>query len=158
MRVVPLTRGYVALVDDEDYALVFATKWHVLRNVKRNTVYAVGRPCDGKGPKVLMHRFILGVTDKSVQVDHENQCGVDNRRSNLRKATQAQNEHNSCSHKDGTSKYKGVSLHRSSGRWRVKIRNTQVGYFTTEGEAARAYNVAAFEHFGQFAYLNHIGE
>lgn len=40
----------------------------------------------------------------------------------------------------------------------LKHRTLNLGYFATEEEAAEAYNVAASEHFGDFAFLNTIDE
>lgn len=100
-------------------------------------------------------------------VDHINGDKLDNRRSNLRLATRTENEANKLKRrthggKATTSRYKGVSMNRDKARkkpWRAHITNkdqglTYLGSFATEVEAAKKYNEAALEMFGEFAKLN----
>lgn len=95
-------------------------------------------------------------------VDHINGNGLDNRRSNLRLATAFQNLANMAI-RPHTSQYKGVSYykHRTSyKKWVAEIRcnrkRVRLGAFESEIEAARAYNEAAKNLFGEFARLNPI--
>lgn len=97
-----------------------------------------------------------------MMIDHKNGNGLDNRRSNLRFCTNAQNQHNqrkwgSRSGKPLSSRYKGVSWHRR-GHWRAKIqaqgKRRYLGQFQSEEAAARAYDRAARELHGEFAVLN----
>ena len=96
-------------------------------------------------------------------IDHIDGDPSNNRISNLRLATRNQNARNQKKNinSDNTSKYKGVSLLRGN-RWVAKIafdgKNRGIGTYDTEREAALAYNVRAFELFGEFARLNIIGE
>lgn len=76
---------------------------------------------------------------------------------NCRWATRSQQMRNQRKRRDGlTSKYKGVT--KLKYKWRVQIsingRNTHVGVYGTEDEAARAYDAKAFELSGEFALLN----
>ena len=100
-----------------------------------------------------MHRVILNAPPGR-EVDHINRNGLDNRRSNLRLATHAQNEAN----KPPRGEYKGAYWCKKSGRWRASIRVDgrlrHMGRFATREEAARVYDDAALEAFGEFAYLN----
>ena len=83
-------------------------------------------------------------------IDHINGCQWDDRWVNLRAATHQQNQGN-MKHRSG---YKGVT--KRSNRWYVACgRNTYVGCFRTEGDAARAYDAAAKKRFGEFALLNY---
>ena len=91
--------------------------------------------------------------------DHKNHNGLDNRRLNLRESTRRQQ---ACNRRkrigDYTSKYKGVSYRKDSGKWRAKIDNLFVASTcSTEIEAAIAYNKAAISRHGAFAVLNEIG-
>jgi len=91
-------------------------------------------------------------------VDHIDRNGLNNRRSNLRLCSAAQNACNSGSARGSSSKYKGVCWNKREGKWVASIRFKNklhlMGYFTDEIAAAKAYDKSASEFFGEFAYLN----
>lgn len=152
-REVSLSCGLVALVDIEDHdEVVAAGPWHVRPNGR--TVYAQRRilRADGVGTTQQMHRFLTGWP----HVDHRNHNGLDNRRRNLRAATQAENNRNTRP-RLGTSIFKGVSWNTRSRCWVAQIRlgtTRSLGYFQAEEDAARAYDFAAWNAWGEFAWLN----
>ena len=90
-------------------------------------------------------------------IDHINGFRLDNRFQNLREATRAQNLANRRMPKHNTSGYKGIVLHKPSGRWIARIainrQVTYLGYFDTAEDAHLAYARAAAEHHGKFARL-----
>jgi hypothetical protein len=155
-RKIPLTRGLVAIVDEADYDLVMAhQRWKADRHGR--TYYAVvnlwsGGECVGA---VRMHRLILPGAE---MVDHINGDGLDNRRCNLRVATNMQNQWNAGRRADNSSGYKGVSLRRATGKWYAYIRvngfQHSLGFHDTAEHAARARDAAALEMHGEFARLN----
>jgi hypothetical protein len=151
MKKIPLTRGYVAEVDDADYDKVMAAgPWTAL--ITPNTVYA-WRHRGGKSQ--LMHRFLLGLTDRRIQFDHCDLDGLNNQRWNLRACTLSQNMANSPKRRGAyTSTYKGVYWHKAAGKWgagiRVNGKTRYLGLFTDEAAAAAAYRAAARKHFGPF--------
>ena len=165
MRTVPLhgktARGRVALVDDEDYDLVMGYRWSVRESGRASEerpipyawayVAAVG---DRKRGSVAMHNLIMGI----IGVDHANGNTLDNQRSNLRPATQSENVGNSRKRLNTTSQYKGVSWNRRKSRWRAVIRaggrTRHLGSFTSEADAALAYDAAARTAYGEFACVN----
>lgn len=158
MKEIPLTHGYVALVDDEDYDWLMQWKWHLTKQG-----YAGTRA--GK-TQILMHRLITRAA-KGQEVDHKNLNKLNNQRSNIRVCTPAQNKTNRTKQINikkparetmqyGYSKFKGVCRHQKKWRARIKVgdKKIHIGLFATAEEAARAYDHIAFQHFGEFARLN----
>lgn len=148
-RLIPLTKGKVVIVDERDFDRLSAHKW-ALQSTPKGNLYASRHD----GPRVvLMHREVLGVP-ADVNVDHRNLDGLDNRRENLRAAGQAQNSLNHPGRKGRKSLYKGVYLHKQNQNWIASFRHQHLGSFSTEEEAALAYDAAAFKADPEFAYLN----
>lgn len=150
---IPLSRGFVAIVDDEDAERVLRHKWSALP--MGHTVYgqrSVKRP-DGRWTTQKLHTFLTGFAI----TDHRNGDGLDNRRSNLREATQAQNLCNRRPRR-GPSGFKGVTWYARHSTWKAQItkagKNYHLGYFADPAEAARAYDAAARDLHGEFASLN----
>jgi hypothetical protein len=126
---IELTRGYVALVDAQDVEFLQEWKWYARLN--NGIIYA--------GSKIgerytFMHRLILSAA-KGLGVDHRNGNGLDNRRSNLRLATNSQNQMNRGLQRNNTSGFKGVSFDRRRGLWMAKIYVERkyhfLGYFSS---------------------------
>lgn len=106
-----------------------------------------------------MHRQILGLKHgDGLKCDHINGNGLDNRNSNLRLATNSQNQHNARKQLNNRSGYMGVSWDRRTERWLVQIQADNVqrhlGRFDDPVEAACAYDDAARKLHGEFATLN----
>ncbi len=159
-REITLSKGMVALVDDCDYEELSKYKWCARK--AGGTWYAEthGPQKDGKRKFYSMHRVIVNPPD-GMQVDHIDRNGLNNMRGNLRLATRAQNGYNCIRFvASRASAYKGVSRHRH--KWQASIhvdkRCIGLGTFQTEVEAAIAYNQAARELHGEFAYLNDVEE
>ena len=157
VKEIPLTRGYVAFVDDADYARVVAAgPWHVTLSAN-GTAYAIGRPINPRR-KELMHRFILGISDPKILIDHSNHYGLDNQRSNLRITTKSQNSMNAGKHRKGASRFRGVYWHKKARKWSAEAfvngKKHYLGLFVSELEAARARDAAAQELHKEFARLN----
>lgn len=155
---VPLVGGSSALVDACDFRSIAGLPWRLLRG-HNGKQYAYARVGD---VTTYLHRLILGAP-QGLEVDHLSGDGLDNRRANLRLATQSQNSANSWKPRraDGaatTSQYKGVSWDRTRDRWQAKVtihgvcRN--LGRYDDEAEAARAYDAAALSAWGDFARVN----
>lgn len=157
MKEIILTRGMVAMVDDEDFEYLNQQKWYAAKSSK--TFYARARP-KKYGKHIHMHRLILGVTEPNLFPDHRDKNGLNNQRSNLRIATRSQN--NANKKPIGVSKYLGVFYQRMATNrpWYSRILkngvNKYLGSFETEKQAASAYNQAAKEIHGEFANFNDI--
>lgn len=157
----PLTQGLYAKVDADAPEEIWGVNWTAHK--KGNKIYAF-RTFKTSGAKnkthLVLHHAVLGVPAGRGEVDHENGDTMDNRRDNLRFCKHSQNGKNLKKWKTPTSSsYKGVSL-RSDGSWRAYItldaRQKHLGTFDCEVSAARAYNIAAKELFGEFARLNPV--
>jgi DNA-dependent RNA polymerase auxiliary subunit epsilon len=155
---IPLSQGFVALIDDEDYELVSKYKWHITTG-KRAIYVTASTWVNKKQVNIIMHRLIMNCP-KGMEVDHINHEGLDNTRKNLRICTKSENQMNMNSNKNTTSKYKGIYWNKFSKSWLARIMLNQksynLGYFKCEEDAAIAYNKKAVEFFGEFAKLNEI--
>lgn len=157
MKEIPLTRGKVALVDDEDYERLSQFKWWAIRaNPQYREVFYA--QTGYRTARTFMHRMIMNPPE-GMFVDHINGDGLDNRKSNLRLATHKENMRNKRYLKPGqTSCKKGVYWDRQNSKWRAQItvdgKNIYLGLFASEEGAGRAYDRAAQQYFGEFAHLN----
>jgi hypothetical protein len=158
-------RGRVAFVDLEDYDLVMRYRWHVQDQERRRegrlplayAKTATSAKGAGGGQQIYMHTLITGFSE----VDHWDSNGLNNRRGNLRDATHAQNVGNARKQPGCSSRFKGVYWSQKKtgkGRWQAQIgadhRTRYLGRFDNEEDAARAYDAAALEAWGEFARLN----
>lgn len=155
MREIELTQGYAAIVDDEDYEYLSQFKWQ--SHITTYTAYAYRR-VKGTNKHRPMHREVMGVTDPKIYIDHIDRNGLNNQRKNLRIVTWSQNQMNKTYNKRNSLGFKGVSFDGNKYIATIKVNGKQlsVGYYKTPKEAAIAYNIAAKEHFGEFAYLNPV--
>jgi len=180
MKKIPLTKGKYALVDDWAYEWLRRWKWQYVCGPNNRTGYAQrGTRENGKLRCVLMHRYILDAPWTHL-VDHKNGDTLDNRLDNIRLCTASQNAMNAdrrkWSSKESTSRYRGVwskgckscqkkrkeksdrMIMCSNCKWTAEIRANgvrhSIGTFTSELEAAKAYNKKAQELHGEFAVLN----
>lgn len=155
---IPLTKGYAALVDADEAHMVTG-KWAASVRYRADgsvrTVYAVqDRVTAGKRKRVMLHRLLEQAPDH-LMVDHRDGNGLNNRKSNRRLATNAQNQHNQGIRCDNMSGAKGVSFCSRSGKWRAEIyvaqKKVYLGLHPTVDAARAAYADASRRLHGEFS-------
>jgi hypothetical protein len=148
-----LTQGKFTVVNGEDYEYLRHLSWSIGGDVKNGYPYARSA---AEGRTIRMHRVIMEEAFQKVLkadelVDHINHDTLDNRRENLRVVSRRQNSQNIKT--KTTSKYQGVSWDNTAKKWRVRIRingtRRNVGLFTDELEASKAYKRAVKENCGE---------
>lgn len=157
--------GRVVRVDDADYDLLIQHPWHVgetLRAPHKRLDGPYAKTCvvtpGAERPKetIMMHQMILGVKG----VDHIDHDGLNNQRYNLRPANTAENSYNQRPQLGSSSRFKGVTWHKKCRKWQAVIkvsgRHVYLGLFESEEEAAAAYDIAAYDAYGDRAYLNGV--
>lgn len=153
VKEIELTQGKVALIDDEDFERVNQFKWcfndgYAKRGIKKN----------GNVKIIRMHRFVVDAP-LGTEVDHRDGNGLNNQRANLRLCSSTENKRNRKKQlRRVTSGFKGVSWDSHKGKWNSNIsidgKNKSLGLFLKEIDAAKAYDCAAIECYGEFARTN----
>lgn len=159
MKEIKLTKGFIAIVDDEDFEKVNKIKWCTTKG--SSGYYAHNHDIGG------MHRFIINCP-KGMIVDHIDHNTLNNQKLNLRLCNHSENSSNKTPRKNGASKYLGVSVLKFKSK-HVKsntiytyyiagiIKNGKKVYqatFKNEIDAAIQYDIWAKEVHGEFANLN----
>lgn len=152
---VPLSGSRYATIDAQDAECILAFKWSASPEGYARRKRQVA---DGPGAfYIYMHREIAGTPD-GMKTDHQNGNTLDNRRDNLRWATNAQNGQNKTTSTKSMSGFRGVTFHGQSGLWHASIhaegKRYSLRYYNSPEDAARAYDQAAKELHGPFASLN----
>ncbi len=153
------------IVDDEDIGVVLSFRWHAAKTGQRSLgLYAITKSPRPDSRCLKLHRVIMG--DSHPYIDHINNDSLDNRRSNLRWATNAENCRNTTLRQNNKSGFKGVYWNRPLKKWAAQAasvtdkgsnglgRKLALGLFMAAEDAARAYDGYARQHYGEFACLN----
>lgn len=156
IRLIPLTQGYCAIIDAEDYEKANRRKYHAIKCGKNIYARSEDQPSDGPRVTYWLHIEIFGEAPNGMVVDHINNFGLDNRKTNLRICLIRENVTNQKIARHNTSGFKGVSrTHKCTAPWRATITSKGVQYslgsFWTPEAAHAAYCTAALRLHGEFA-------
>lgn len=149
----------MAYIDDKDFPKVGKYKWYTRRVKKRrDCFYAVRKQTiNGKEYTYFLHIELMKVS-KGMCVDHIDGNGLNCLRTNMRECTRRQNAMNRRKLVQSISKFKGVTFRKREKKpWIARIGKNGykfLGYYSSEIEAAKVYDVAALLLFGKFANLN----
>ncbi len=144
MKEIKLSKGKVALVDDEDFENLNQFKWIAW---KRKLNFYARRTKNTKGEMFFMHHFVLGKPPKGMVTDHKDRNGLNNQRSNIRHCTQSENMMNTRRRsKFAPTQERIISgvwyNHRAKKKWSANVKKNgarkSLGSFYTEQEAANA--------------------
>lgn len=132
--------------DKLDRAQEFVGRWCITWKGNAKSFYAQGyAPWDGgKRESPLLHRWITNAP-KGMDVDHINHDTLNNTDDNIRICTQTENQQNrkGANSDNKSSGIRGVSWHRSSGKWQCYMRvNGKLIYFGCYDELADAKRVS----------------
>lgn len=147
-------KEFKVLVDDEDHRFLMRFKWHIVQHkYSQNVRYAVTVfNSGGKRINLPMQRLLCGMRKL---IDHKNRNGLDNRKENLRPATQAENARN-CSSRTNKTGFRGVS--KTGNKFYCQLRANGLQKFShgfaTAEEAAREYDRLSLKYHKEFGVLN----
>lgn len=145
--------GKAARIDESDKDLIERYSWQL----SHQNGYA-RNPDHRLYLHVLVADRSLGPNNQNLDVDHINGDKLDNRRSNLRYASRSHNMANTPMRATNTSGYKGVCRNKNRRKWvsqiTVDYKRICLGYYDDKREAAKAYDRAAIQYFGEFAHTN----
>lgn len=148
-------------LNDLPNVMKFEHTWYPQPFSDRKEFYAAGKIKNkfGKRTTMFLHRWITSAPDDIV-VDHKNHKTLDNRKTNLRLCSISENTRNQRNQTNKSSIFKGVHFDNNAKKFRSQIylncKRIHLGLFQTEYDAAKAYNEAAIQLFGDFAKLNDL--
>lgn len=161
--------GYT-LISKSDWGLFLAKKWCLMASGHRKPYVTASELTDSGYRVFKLHRYLLGITDPRIHIDHINGNRLDNRRENLRLCGLIQNNINrpAWSKNPLFNGYKGLGVHRAGIRRRknnvlsaginisyIKYHILGAAAYSAE-DCAWAYNQAAKKFFEEFAWLNKL--
>lgn len=139
-----LNRGFKTVIDLADFEKINSHhgKWHAHTVKPSGLTYASTNDyTTGKQKTLRMHNFIMD-TPKGYVADHRDNDTLNNRRSNLRNITRAQNNQNKRKNYKSKSGVRGVTWSSQRGKWCARVRHLgkchYVGFYDTVKEAAQA--------------------
>ena len=154
MKKIKLPNNKLTLVDDSDYEFLNQWRWHDYDGYVARTLYLGGGRKNARYKMVKMHRVIMA-NPEGYQIDHINGDKYDNRRCNLRLATNSQNQMNKKVPKNCSSGVTGVRWKKQADKWSALLiengKRHHLGYFDTKEDAVSVRKQAEKHYFGEYA-------
>jgi len=160
LKLIELSQGRVAIVDDKDFEWLSKWKWYYQYDKRCNTGYA--KRNIGFWPhqkKVYMHIAIMKHHKRwgrRQEVDHIDNCGCDNRKVNLRLATRSKQTAHKGLLTNNTSGVTGVYWNKRRGAWKAEImvngKSKFLGYYSNKKDAIKKRQQAEIKYFGEFRH------
>ena len=150
MKLIQLTQGQFAMVDDEDFEELNQFKWYA--SWDRNCFYTVrGVRINGKKKALLMHRVVMNAQDSDI-IDHIDGVTLNNQKSNLRFCTSSQNSMNRKVNSNNSTGHKGISPNGKGYKAQIYLNGKQIylGIRSTAEEAHQLYKEASKKYHGDF--------
>lgn len=139
MAEIKTKKGEVVVIDDEDFERASVFNWWIDSQGYVRTKKSI----DGASRVIKLHRFLLGVADPSIYVDHISGDKKDNRKGNLRLCVQAQNTRNAKVKASSATQIKGVRWKPRNKKYEAKIcidrKAKYLGLYDTAEEAHEVY-------------------
>lgn len=157
MKTITTSDGYEVIVDD-DYVQKNKLRVNAWGYVTRAKTIGSSKSTSMPIHVEILERIIGRKLNSDELCDHVNRNRLDCRKENLRLASKLQNNVNREKHANNTSGFKGVCWDKGKQKWLASIgfngRNHFLGRYADKIDAAKAYDDAAREYYGEFAVLN----
>lgn len=146
MKLIPLTQGKFAMVDDEDYARVIQFKWYAQK--RGRTFYAARHlKREGKATTQRLHSFILNLLPGQ-EVSHEDGNGLNNQNYNIEACTHTKNMQAGMRKSlTASGVYRGVTWDKKMKKYRARAchenKSYHFGFFETALAGAEARDAGA---------------
>ena len=135
-----------------EIAKSFPNTWYAAWCPSRNSYYVSGHlpRQNGRMKNITLHRWILSLKDSKMEVDHFDNDTLNNTDNNLRICTRAQNLQNRKIQRNNSSGYRGVCLHKKTGKWQANLRIDgkfkYLGLYASKEEAGKVVAEARRKH------------
>lgn len=159
---ITLGRRTPVKVDVEDVKRISEHSWRVTKGTQGRARVVTSIRTRNGARSVTLGRFLMKPARGMQVYPRRFNDGLDYRKANLIVCTLQERQQLLPKNRKGTSSsYRGVSYLRKEAKWRAGIqvrgRAINLGDFSTEEQAAQAYNAAARKYFGPNAYQNPVG-
>lgn len=118
---IQLNSSYETVVDLCDFNKIKSYRWNIVQK-QNNKKYAFTRiRINGKQKTILLHRLIFKGIKEGKMIDHIDGDGLNNRRKNLRLASNSENQQNNLASKNSQIGIRGISICKTTGLYKCQL-------------------------------------